>query len=69
MAIAIVKEQALQKWAKDAGLAPDGDHVRRVTIVIEVGQITQVTVERYGDQKILETPAPDLSGANVVIAK
>ncbi len=66
MAICIATEKAIQQWAKDAGLAPDGQHVRKVTVVIEVGEVTQVTVERFGDEAILETPAPDLSGVNIV---
>lgn len=66
MAIAIATESALQKWAKDAGLAPHGDHVRKLTIVIEVGEVTQVTVERYGDEKIMATPLPDMTGVDVV---
>lgn len=65
MAIGLVTEHALQKWAKDAGLILDGEHARKLTILMEVGEPTRVVVEGYGDAKLLKDPAPSLHHAKV----
>ncbi len=67
MAIGLVTEQALHKWAMTAGVISEGEHARKLTLVMEVGEPTRVTVERYGDEKILQSAAPDLSGVDVAV--
>lgn len=65
MAVQLVTDQALDEWAKKAGLYTEGEHARKITIVIEVGQPTRVTVERWGDSQMMDAPAPDLSECTV----
>jgi hypothetical protein len=72
MALHAVQEKALQEWALESGLVSKEEYRRvyKLTIVLEVGDVARVTVQRYVEgEGHFSVPAPDMKHVDVTVTE
>ncbi len=67
MAILSGTSKEIWEWLRQAGIAMEGQDVRRVVIDMAVAPPVMVFVEIYGSDKLISVAPPDMSTAQVVV--